>query len=90
VNPPAARTVAGDIAASVMGITLSHEHVFLDGSTWGVEPDSPADRERSQTEPRMEDLWWLRQWPNTNTPNLLLDDAITAIAELSMFRALGG
>lgn len=72
-----------------MGLTLSHEHVFIDGSTWRVEPDSP-DRERSQADPRMEDLWWFRQWPNTSGPNLVLDDTATAVTELNAFRSLGG
>jgi phosphotriesterase-related protein len=73
-----------------MGLTFSHEHVFINGSTWRVEADSSADRERSQREPRMQDLWWLRQWPNASALNLVLDDTGPGIIELNAFRALGG
>jgi phosphotriesterase-related protein len=85
-----ARTVTGDIAPERMGITLSHEHLFIDGGTWWVEPATTDDRLLSEREPRIEDLWWLRQWPNTSRSNLLLDDCQTAIAEIGHFRAYGG
>jgi phosphotriesterase-related protein len=75
-----------------LGITLSHEHLLNDVSSWwkrsestGLDPDEFADAAIS-----VELLWDLRQDPFGNRANLALDDVDVACDELSRFAALGG
>ena len=84
------RTVAGDIPIDSMGITLSHEHVIVDGSQWMVDPETEEHLELWSKDPALEDLWWLRQWPNTSKTNYLLNDFDLAVQELRYFVELGG
>jgi phosphotriesterase-related protein len=84
------RTVNGDLPLDSMGITLSHEHVLVDGSQWMVDPITENDRQLSSKSPAMEDMWWLRQWPNTSRTNYLLDDFDLSVQELGFFAELGG
>ncbi len=84
------RTVNGDLPLDSMGITLSHEHVLVDGSQWMVDPITENEHQLSSKSPALEDMWWLRQWPNTSRTNYLLDDFDLAVQELGFFAELGG
>jgi len=76
-------TVAGEIDAGELGVTLCHEHCFIDLSAYfegdddrPVEPSLLAD---------------LRVRPfSTTRDNLVLDDFDTAAAELARFAEAGG
>ena len=80
------RTVLGDIPSRDMGITLPHEHLLCDASAWRVETTDPIGQE----EPRLDNLWWFRQHPDSNPLVLGLGDESAAIDELLEFRQLGG
>jgi phosphotriesterase-related protein len=91
MSSPVVRTVLGDVPASQLGVTLSHEHVFIDCRTWLTAAGSvPPGVNRNEKHPRIEDLWWFRQWPNSSETNLLLDDYDLAVSEIGMFRDCGG
>jgi phosphotriesterase-related protein len=86
------QTVRGPVPVDDLGITLSHEHVLNDVSSWwtrsdsdGLDPDEFADAPISE-----ELLWDLRQDPFGNRANLALDDEDVACDELGRFAALGG
>ena len=86
------QTVRGPVAVDDLGITLSHEHLLNDVSSWwqrsgsrGLDPDEFADAPVSEAL-----LWDLRQDPFGNRANLALDDVDVACAELGRFAALGG
>ncbi len=86
------QTVRGPVSVDDLGITLTHEHLLNDVSSWwqrstshGLDPDEFADAPVSE-----ELLWDLRQDPFGNRANLALDDADVACAELGRFAALGG
>lgn len=86
------QTVRGSVALDDLGITLSHEHLLNDVSSWwkrsestGLDPDEFADAAVSEGL-----LWDLRQDPFGNRANLALDDEGVACEELSRFAALGG
>lgn len=84
------RTVEGDIPASDLGIVLPHEHVICDSSVW-LDTDTAARwPQMSKAEPALGNLWWMRQFPNSNPSVLRLDSGECAAAELSAFRSLGG
>ena len=87
---PALRTVLGDVDSSEMGITLPHEHVLCDSSTWFCAPTDPEGALLAVAEPTLENLWWMRQHPNSNRFLLYLDDVDVAVRELDAFAKLGG
>jgi len=83
-------TVTGAISGAEMGITLPHEHIFVDmRSKWsrGDEEDTLnlADKPVS-----IEMLGFLLHNSRLCKDNLVLDELELAATELGMFRALGG
>ena len=89
---PTVQTVRGPVAVADLGITLSHEHLLNDVSSWwtrstsaGLDPDEFATAKVSE---RL--LWELRQDPFGNRDNLALDDIDIACEELARLAALGG
>jgi phosphotriesterase-related protein len=86
------QTVRGPVSVDDLGITLTHEHLLNDVSSWwqrsgssGLDPDEFAAAPVSEAL-----LWDLRQDPFGNRANLALDDVDVACAELGRFAALGG
>jgi phosphotriesterase-related protein len=84
------RTVLGDIDATTMGVTLSHEHLVCDSSVWLQPPADALAAEMASVEPSLENLWWMRQFPNSNPSVLQMTDETRAIDELAPFAANGG
>jgi phosphotriesterase-related protein len=86
------QTVRGPVPFDELGITLTHEHLLNDVSSWwkrsesvGVDPDAYA------AAPVTEGLLWeLRQDPFGNRHNLALDDVDVAVEELARYADLGG
>lgn len=86
------QTVLGPLPASELGVTLTHEHLLNDVSSWwtpttaiGVDPAEFASA------PVAEDLLWdLRQAPFANRDNCQLNDVDVACDELKRFANLGG
>ena len=87
---PMLRTVLGDVDPADMGITLPHEHVLCDSSAWFAEPTDPEGALLADAEPTLENLWWMRQHPNSNRFVLYLDDVDIAVRELNAYARLGG
>ncbi|MGJ7439675.1 phosphotriesterase family protein [Aquipuribacter sp. MA13-6] len=86
------QTVRGAIGVDDLGITLTHEHLLNDVSSWwsrspsvGLDPDGFADAPVEESV-----LWDLRHDPFGSRANLRLDDVEVACDELSRFVALGG
>jgi len=85
-------TVLGTIDSSDLGVTLPHEHILNDVTSWwqrttsvGLDPDEFA------TSPVTMDLLWdLKHDPFGNRDNCALDDVATATEEVARFAALGG
>lgn len=85
-------TVTGPIDSASLGITLTHEHIFNDVSSWWTETNSigwdPAD---FAAHPVTADILWdLRHDPFGNRPNLHLDDEPLAVEEVGRYASLGG
>lgn len=85
-------TVTGPIDAADLGVTLTHEHILNDVTSWshrteslGWDPDDLAGR------PVSEDILWdLKHDPFGNLDNCRLDDFDTAVEEVARYAALGG
>jgi phosphotriesterase-related protein len=84
------RTVLGDVNSAAAGITLPHEHVFLNMQNYFTEPADPSSQERADEPITLQNLHWVHYNHLSNRDNLALDDEELAAAEIARFRDLGG
>jgi phosphotriesterase-related protein len=84
------RTVEGDLPAGEIGVVLPHEHVICDSSVWLNAKSARAHPEFAAAEPELGNLWWMRQFPNSNASVLRLDSREVAARELAEFSRRGG
>ena len=83
-------TVTGPIDTTALGITLAHEHLFLDLRNQWVVPADPEERRLAEQKVGPENLAKLRQNPFLLADNLLLDDMELTVAEVTPFQQRGG
>ncbi len=50
------QTVLGPIDADDLGITVTHEHLFVDFRNWFVEPEQSSDREMARQPVSLENI----------------------------------
>lgn len=84
------QSVNGPIEADQLGITLTHEHTFIDMRNWFHEPESAAERHLAEEPVSLENLWYIRRNPTNSRDNYLLGSMSTAIEELKRFHRAGG
>ena len=84
------QTVLGLIPPAELGITLPHEHLICDGTTWCSEPEEATEKRLVRQPVSLEILWWLRYHPFQNRDDLQLLDEKTVIDEVLIYKALGG
>ncbi|WP_062209494.1 phosphotriesterase [Aureimonas sp. AU12] len=85
-----AMTVAGPIPVEDMGVTLMHEHIFIDGEKSWSCPCHPDLRAMAEEPVHMGIIGELRMNPYINRDNVSLTDSDLALSELKLFQALGG
>ena len=90
VHPGTVQTVVGPIAPDTMGITLPHEHLFINFEVMFAEPALATDRSRAREPVSLANLGWVRQNFNSNLDNLYLRDEQVAAEEISLFQSAGG
>jgi phosphotriesterase-related protein len=85
-------SVTGPVDTAQLGITLTHEHIVNDVTSWahrtqsvGWDPDALAHRSVTT-----DILWDLKHDPFANLDNCRLDDVDLATQEVARFAALGG
>lgn len=85
-------TVTGAIDAAELGITLPHEHIINDVSSWWHETNSTgwSAQDFADRPVTMDILWDLKHDPFGNRDNCRLDDIELAIEEVGRYAALGG
>ena len=84
-----AQTVIGPIAPDQLGVTLTHEHLIMDGRCNWIEPPSNYSfLSYAQITPDI--AYNLRHNPQYSQPNLELDDECAAIEDLAKFVTIGG
>lgn len=84
-------TVLGPIAPEKLGVTLTHEHVFVDASANFVYPTAASAMATLNRPVEIEMLGKLRRRPfGTTLDNVVLSDEGTAIRELMLFKQEGG
>jgi len=83
-------TVNGPIDAGELGITLPHEHLFVDLRFTWKQPDDPVRRRIGLGDVKPEHLHLLKNDLGAVRANLVLDDPASAARELGRFKAAGG
>jgi phosphotriesterase-related protein len=84
------QTVLGLISPEELGITMAHEHLLCDGSTWFREPEEASEKRMVHQPVSIDILWWLRYHPFQNLDDLQILDVQTAIDEVQIYKAYGG
>jgi phosphotriesterase-related protein len=84
------RTVLGDILPEQLGITLMHEHLLCDISSYFELPSQVTKRKTALESVDITNLGILHRNPFALRDNLILDDVALAIEEISLFKWAGG
>jgi phosphotriesterase-related protein len=85
-----AHTVLGAISAEEMGVTLPHEHLFIDFTVMFREPAGPREQALARQPVSLENLGWVRRNFSSSLDNLRLADEGVVRDELALFRDAGG
>jgi phosphotriesterase-related protein len=85
-----AQTVLGLVAPASLGVTMPHEHLFVDLSCMFDPPTEATSRKLAHTPFSLENLGWIRTHYFRHAENLLLDDIEATHSELLLYRAAGG
>jgi phosphotriesterase-related protein len=83
-------TVLGPMDPGSLGITLVHEHLFIDLRNQFVEFDTPEKARISREPITLSNYGIVRRNPYAIRDNLVLDDQALALQEVARFRASGG
>jgi phosphotriesterase-related protein len=84
------QTVLGLIDAEALGVTLPHEHLLTDLSTYFVEPDEASQRKLAYEPVSIENLGWIKTHRMNNIDDLRLTDEEVAIEEAMLYKRAGG
>jgi len=85
-----AQTVLGVIEGDQLGITLTHEHLLIDGRCIFTEPSGASERALAYAKVDWNNLSWLRYHPYENLDNMHLLDEQEAIDEALLYQQAGG
>ncbi len=83
-------TVLGPVPAEDLGVTLPHEHIFLDLTCEFSEPADPERRRQAHEPVGLDNLARLALNPYAVRDNLLLESVEDAVEELGWFARAGG
>ncbi len=84
------QTVLGLIDGKDLGVTLTHEHLLIDGKCVFSEPKSASERALAYERVGWHNLSWLRYHPYENLDNVRLLDEQEAIDEAMLYKRGGG
>lgn len=83
-------TVRGPIRVEELGVTLTHEHLFLKLDNWFVQPKTDEDRAYAVEPVNLANLYRVRYRPYANWDNIRIDDFEMVRADVAAFRRGGG
>jgi phosphotriesterase-related protein len=89
---PMMQTVVGPLSAADAGITMPHEHVFVDLTNAGIfdPPREASEITRAYAPITLETIGWIRYNYFKHYENCRLIDEDDAISELQLYRRFGG
>lgn len=84
------QTVLGTVDPSTLGMTTTHEHIFIDFVCMYTPPSEASAKHLGEEKLSIENLGWVRYDPFRNIDNLELLDEEVAIYEIGLFKRVGG
>src|SRR5947209_6199731 len=66
------RTVLGEMNPKRIGITLMHEHTFIDHRNVAWVPKNPRESELAKERVQFSNMWWNRMNPLRSSDNLVV------------------
>jgi phosphotriesterase-related protein len=88
---PKAQTVMGPIDSVKLGVTLPHEHIFVDArENFFFEPTDPAEKSLAHAPVTLENLSWVRAHALSNADCLQSPDEAVLTKELLAYKEAGG
>lgn len=84
------QTVLGLIDPDSLGVTLPHEHLLVDASTWFVEPIEANEKILAHQPVSLENLYWVKANFLSSVDDLRLSDEETAVKEALLYKWAGG
>ena len=88
--PGKVQTVLGLVDPKDLGVTSTHEHLLIDFSLMLRPPVVAPETDMTNVPLTLENMGWIRHNHYSNLNNLLVLDEEAAIAEVAMYRELGG
>ena len=87
-----AQTVLGMVDPEKLGVTLPHEHLFIEirGVFPEYKPDNEEEMELASQPVNMGSLWWVRRHVASNLDNMVFGDEQMAIKEALYYKNAGG
>jgi phosphotriesterase-related protein len=86
-----AQTVMGPVDSDKLGVTLPHEHVFVDArDNFFFEPIDPAEKPLAHAPVTLENLAWVRAHALSNLDCLQSPDEAVLAKELLLYKQAGG
>ena len=85
-----AQTVLGLVDAKDLGITLPHEHLFIDIRFFLAEPLQPDEKELCYQKVALDNLWFVRRNILSHQDNMVIDDEEVIIQEVESFKKANG
>jgi phosphotriesterase-related protein len=82
--------VLGTIEAGRLGLTLSHEHLFADGTAYLEEPEGDEARAAAGCDVGPETRALVARYSCVNPSNVMLDEPDIMTSEAARFAAIGG
>lgn len=86
-------SVTGPVEPEDLGITLMHEHIFIDligSSHMYTPPRSAPERQIARQPVALENLWYVKKNPLKSKDNGRLESFADAVSELAYFHGAGG
>ncbi|XP_071960109.1 N-acetyltaurine hydrolase-like [Antedon mediterranea] len=84
------QTVLGPIKPSMIGRTLTHEHLYMDYSTY-IQKPRDEDKQMINAAINMENLNYIRNYPYCVKTNVdIRDESDAIVEELKLFKSKGG
>ena len=84
------QTVLGPVSPSELGVTTTHEHLYLDFSFMYRPAEDSLSQELEDAPIALENLGWIRRNYYSNRFNLQLMDPDATVDELRRYRGVGG
>jgi phosphotriesterase-related protein len=90
LSAPTVTGILGPIEAARLGLTLSHEHLFADGTAYLEQPEGDEAHTAARCSVSAETRPLIARYSCVNASNVMLDEPDVMTREAARFAAIGG